>query len=71
MNLYALSSIFYFLTCFSLGIFVIRRAQGRLPNILLGFLALTVSFWGFGGYIATMTSSKAVAYLGWQIGHVC
>lgn len=71
MNLYALSSIFNFLTCFSLAIFILRRAQGRLPNILLGFLALTVSFWGFGGYIATTTDSKAVAYLGWQIGHVC
>lgn len=48
-----------------------KKGAGKRPTIIWGNFCLVISTWGVGGLIVTLGGTKAMGYLGWQIGNIC
>ncbi len=71
LNLFAVSSILIFFSNLTISILAFLKGQDKRLSIVFGLLCLCVTTWGIGGYISSTTTSKEIAYLGWQIANIC
>ena len=70
MSIFALSSLFVFISSSSISVFVLVKGKGRDVTRALGLFCLSVAVWGIGGYIIGTAKVEANALLGWQIGYL-
>ena len=70
MSYLAISSIFSFVTCLGLGLFLLFQKPNNKPAFIWGILCVFASTWHIGLYIAATTKDYDTAFLGFQIANI-
>ncbi len=70
MNAFCVSSILIVFSNLSLALFVFSKRKRQKALFLWGTFCLSVSVWGFGGYLFSSTISQKTAFGGWQLAHI-
>ena len=70
INPLSISFILITLSTWSM-VYLVLKKSGKNPYATFwGYTSLSVSIWGLGGTIATVTLNKNIAYVGWIIAHI-
>jgi signal transduction histidine kinase len=69
MSLFSLSCFFVIIATSLIGCLIFLKAKERDVANTYGALCMAAAIWGVGGAIFSTTSSKEVAYIGWQVAH--
>ncbi len=53
-----------------MGIFVLWKGRAKKINIIWTLFSLAIILWAIGGYYASVTTSKEIAFYFWQIAYI-
>lgn len=70
INLFAVASIFVFISTFSIGIFVLLKRKNERLNQVWAIFCFFLSIWGIGSYNVSTVTSKEEAFFWWKIANI-